>query len=205
MDLQRLNELDFSEAGSWPKAAKITVIVIVCLLVAGAGYWFDLRYQIQALERIRNEEESLRQQFVIKQTKAANLKIYRRQMAQIEEAFEVMLHQLPGRTEVADLLLDITQRGLSAGLTFELFKPQSETPRTFYAELPIQIRVRGHYHDFGRFISGVAALPRIVTVHDIRITPLDDDPQGRLVMELTARTYRYLEPHERRDAEEAAS
>ena len=197
MDLQKLNELDFSEAGSWPRPAKVVAIVLVCAAVAAAGYWFDLRHQIEALNQARAQEADLKQQFIIKQAKAANLKVYKRQMAQIEETFEVMLRQLPGRTEVADLLVDITQAGLAAGLTFELFKPQHETPKTFYAELPIQIRVRGHYHEFGKFISSVAALPRIVTVHDIRITPVKDDPEGTLVMDLTARTYRYLEPDER--------
>ncbi len=203
MDLQKLNELDFSEAGSWPRPAKAVAIVLVCAAVAAAGYWFDLRHQIDALNQARAQEAGLKQQFAIKQAKAANLKVYKRQMAQIQETFEVMLRQLPGRTEVADLLVDITQAGLSAGLTFELFKPQSETPKTFYAELPIQIRVRGHYHEFGKFISSVAALPRIVTVHDIRITPVKDDPEGTLVMELTARTYRYLEPDERPQEEKS--
>ncbi len=201
MDLQKLNELDLSEAGNWPRPAKVVAIVLVCAVVAAAGYWFDLRHQIDALNQARAQEASLKQQFTIKQAKAANLKVYKRQMAQIEETFEVMLHQLPGRTEVADLLVDITQTGLSAGLTFELFKPQQETPKTFYAELPIQIRVRGHYHEFGKFISGVAALPRIVTVDDIRITPVENDSEGTLVMELTAYTYRYLEPDERPQGE----
>ncbi len=197
MDPQKLNELDLSEAGNWPRPAKAVAIVLVCAAVAAAGYWFDLRHQIDTLNQARTQEASLKQQFTIKQAKAANLKVYKRQMAQIEETFEVMLHQLPGRTEVADLLVDITQTGLSAGLTFELFKPQQEAPKTFYAELPIQIRVRGHYHEFGKFISGIAALPRIVTVDDIRITPVENDSEGTLVMELTAYTYRYLEPGER--------
>ena len=201
MDLQQLNELDFSEAGSWPKSAKVVVIVLVCLMVAGAAYWFDLRHRLDEFQRVRAQEADLRQQLVIKQNKAVNLDIYKKQMAQIKEASELMFQQLPSRTEVADLLLDITQAGLNAGLTFELFKPQAETPRSFYAELPIQIRVRGHYHDFGRFVSAVAALPRIVTVHDLRITPIKDDPQGTLIMELTARTYRYLEPEEQHQAE----
>jgi len=199
MDLQRLNELDFSEAGSWPRPAKVVAIALVCAAVAAAGYWFDLRHQIDALAQARAQETALKQQFTIKQAKAANLKVYKRQMAQIEETFEIMLRQLPGRTEVADLLVDITQTGLSAGLTFELFKPQKETPKSFYAELPIQIRVRGHYHEFGKFVSGVAALPRIVTLDGIRIAPLEKDPEGTLAMDLTARTYRYLEPDERRE------
>lgn len=203
MDLQQLNELDFSEAGSWPKSVKVFVLVLVCLAVAGAAYWFDLRHRLDALQQVRDAEAELRQQLVIKQNKAVNLTIYKEQMARIEEASELMFHQLPSRTEVADLLLDITQAGLNAGLTFDLFKPQAEIPRSFYAELPIHIRLRGHYHDFGRFVSAVAALPRIVTIHDLRISPVPDDPQGTLIMELTARTYRYLEPEEQQPEEAA--
>ncbi len=205
MDLQQLNELDFSEAGSWPKGVKIAVVILVCLAVSGAGYWFDLRHRLDELQRVRNQEADLRQQLIIKQNKAVNLAIYEKQMEQIKEASELMFRQLPSRTEVADLLQDITQAGLNAGLTFELFKPQGEIPRSFYAELPIQIRLRGHYHDFGRFISTVAALPRIVTIHHLRISPITDDPQGTLIMELTARTYRYLEPEEQRADDEEAT
>jgi type IV pilus assembly protein PilO len=190
MNMQELNELDFGNVGDWPAAVKLILILILCGLVATGWYFLDTEQQYIDLNRVEKVEQELRADFEAKQAKAANLDAYRAQLAEMEESFGAMLRQLPNRTEVADLLVDVSQTGLAAGLEFELFKPQSEVPRDFYAELPIQIRVIGDFHEFGEFVSGLAALPRIVTVHDVQIRPRGE---GKLVLEATARTYRYLD------------
>jgi type IV pilus assembly protein PilO len=191
MTLQELNELDFSNIGDWPLLVKAILIVILCGLVAVGWYYFDIEGQYKELARAERTEQDLRQDFEIKQAKAANLDAYRAQLAEMEESFGAMLRQLPNRTEVADLLVDVSQTGLAAGLEFELFQPQGEVPKDFYAELPIKIRVVGTYHEFGEFVSGLAALPRIVTIHDVKIAPRRTGED--LSMEATARTYRYLD------------
>ena len=190
MNMQELNELDFSNIGEWP-----AVVKLILILMGGVGavwYFMDIEDQYKALERVENTEKDLRLDFEGKQAKAANLEAYRAQLAEMEESFGAMLRQLPNRTEVADLLVDVSQTGLAAGLEFELFQPQPEVPKDFYAELPIKIRVVGTYHEFGEFVSGLAALPRIVTIHDVQIQPAKNDA-GQLTMEATARTYRYLD------------
>ena len=193
MNMQELNELDFSNIGEWPAVIKAILIIILCGLVATAWYFLDTEDQYLQLQRVEKTEQDLRQDFEVKQAKAANLEAYRAQLAEMQESFGAMLRQLPNRTEVADLLVDVSQTGLAAGLEFELFQPQSEVPRDFYAELPIKIRVIGNYHEFGEFVSGLAALPRIVTIHDVEIQPRGGEKSSQLVMEATARTYRYLD------------
>jgi type IV pilus assembly protein PilO len=190
--MQDLNELDFSNIGDWPAVVKIILILLLCGLVGVGWYFYDIEARYEQLQRVENTEKDLRQDFETKQAKAANLEAYRAQLAEMQESFGAMLRQLPNRTEVADLLVDVSQTGLAAGLEFELFQPQAEVPKDFYAELPIKIRVIGNYHEFGEFVSGLAALPRIVTIHDVQIQPRADSP-GLLVMEATARTYRYLD------------
>ena len=189
MNLQDLNELNFSNIGDWPGLVKGFVILVVCGLVVGAGYYFDTQHQIADLERAEQEEVRLKKEFEKKQAKAANLEAYRQQLAEMKESFGTMLRQLPDKTEVAALLVDVSQTGLAAGLEFELFQPLGEIPREFYAELPIKLRVTGEYHEFGEFVSGLASLPRIVTIHDVVMQPKGD------VMELqaTAKTYRYID------------
>ncbi|NBC49847.1 MAG: type 4a pilus biogenesis protein PilO, partial [Gammaproteobacteria bacterium] len=169
-----LNELDLNEIGDWPVTAKAVVIALLCGLVGFGWYHFVTSGQIDQLERAEQKEQELRQGFERKQHKAANLEAYRRQLAMMEESFGAMLRQLPDQTEVASLLVDVSQTGLAAGLEFERFEPAAEITRDFYAELPIRVRVTGRYHEFARFISGLAALPRIVTVHDIEIRRGDD-------------------------------
>lgn len=191
MTLQELNELDFSNIGDWPAIVKAILIIILCGLVGAAWYFLDTEDQYKQLDRVEKIEVDLRADFEAKQAKAANLEAYRAQLAEMRESFGAMLRQLPNRTEVADLLVDVSQTGLAAGLEFELFQPQAEVPKDFYAELPIKIRVVGGYHEFGEFVSGLAALPRIVTIHDVRIEPRQRG--ASLVMEATARTYRYLD------------
>ena len=192
MNMQELNELDFSNIGDWPAAVKLILIIILCGLVGVAWYFLDTEDQYKQLQKVENIEQDLRQDFETKQAKAANLEAYRAQLAEMHESFGAMLRQLPNRTEVADLLVDVSQTGLAAGLEFELFQPQAEVPKDFYAELPIKIRVIGTYHEFGEFVSGLAALPRIVTIHDVQIQPRAENA-GQLVMEAMARTYRYLD------------
>lgn len=203
LDLSQFNNLDVNNIGNWPPVAKGVVIGLACLAVIGLGYWFDTQNQLDQLERARQQESKLKSEFEAKQGKAVNLDAYRQQMTEMEESFGTMLRQLPSKTEVADLLVDITQTGLASGLDFELFKPGAEVPREFYAEQPISIRVNGAYHEFGHFVSGVASLPRIVTLHDIRFSfqnkgdkPGKGDKADALLMEANAKTYRYLDEEE---------
>jgi len=195
MTLDELNELDFNDIGEWPAVVKAILILLLCGLLGVGWYFLMVQDQYKALEKVEREENQLRVDFEDKQARAANLEAYRTQLAEMRESFGTMLRQLPNRTEVADLLVDVSQTGLAAGLKFELFQPQQEVPREFYAELPIKLRVTGNYHQFGEFVSGLAALPRIVTIHDIVIKPISDKKggEGSLVLNATAKTYRYLD------------
>lgn len=201
MNLQELNELDLSNIADWPWPVKGVLVLILCIGLGVGWYYMDAEELLLQLERVEKKELELKQTFETKQGKAVNLEKYKQQLAEMRESFGSMLRQLPNKTEVADLLVDVSQTGLAAGLEFELFKPTGEVPREFYAELPIQLRVYGGYHEFGEFISGLAALPRIVTIHDVLITPLNkgkgkkgkDEGAGDLLMQATAKTYRYLD------------
>jgi len=192
--LEELQSLDANDVGRWPFAFRAGVIAIVFALVVGLGvYWFIIQDKAPALQRAEADEVSLRTTFENKQRKAANYDAYKSQLSQIEQSFGTMLRQLPGKTEIPSLIVDISQTGLAAGLQEKLFVPQSEIPKDFYAEKPIQIRLSGGYHEIGNFVSGIAALPRIVTLHDITITPESQDSYDQLSMEVTAQTYRYLD------------
>lgn len=190
-----LNELDFNNISEWPLAAKAVLIAFACGLIGFGWYHFITSGQIEQLERAEKKELELRQSFEQKQHKAANLEGYRQQLAEMQESFGAMLRQLPDQTEVASLLVDVSQTGLASGLEFELFQPTGEVNKDFYAELPIRVRVSGRYHAFATFISGLAALPRIVTVHNIEIGA--DDRQGAAAAPMTlgaiVKTYRYLD------------
>ena len=193
--VEELQSLDANDVGRWPLPFRIAVIVIVFLLVSGLGvYWFVVKDKAPQLERAQGEEKELRLTFENKQKKAANYDAYKAQLAQIEQSFGTMLRQLPGETEIPSLIVDISQTGLAAGLQEKLFVPQPELPRDFYAEKPIQIRLTGGFHEISKFVSGIAALPRIVTLHNININreagkgAFDD-----LSMEVTAKTYRYID------------
>lgn len=192
MNLQELNELDLSDIGNWPGFVKAILVLLLCAAVGVGWYFYDIEGRYEELARVQETEQELRLDFEAKQAKAANLEAYRAQLVEMEESFGAMLRQLPNRTEVADLLVDVSQTGLAAGLEFELFQPQGEVPKDFYAELPIKIRVIGSYHEFGEFVSGLAALPRIVTIHNVQVKSEQGAP-GNLVMEAMARTYRYLD------------
>lgn len=192
MNLQDLSNLNLGNAGNWPAAAKAGAIALLCALLLGAGYWFDTKAQLERLGEAQRQEQDKRAVFEQKQRKAANLEPLRQQLEEMKQSFGAMVRQLPNEAEIEALLVDISQTGLAAGLEFELFEPQPEVAKDFYAEKPIKIRVSGTYHEFGEFVSGVSALPRIVTQHDVSLAPRGQRG-SELVMEATAKTYRYLE------------
>lgn len=199
MDLNELDQLDLNSFGEWPLPVKAVAIVLVCLGLGGLTYYLDTQDQLVRLDQANASEVGLRTSFETKQRKAVNLEAYKKQLEEMKESFGAMLRQLPNKTEVASLLVDVSQTGLANGLEFELFQPEQEQVKEFYAELPIRIRVKGVYHDFGRFISGLAALPRIVTIHDAQITTLTpaagktESPDSKLTLQATVKTYRYLD------------
>ena len=192
--VEELQSLDVNDIGRWPTAFRVAVIAIVFAAVIGLGVWFFIvKDKHPQLQRAEATEVELRGVFEDKQKKAANYDAYKDQLAEIEQSFGTMLRQLPGETEIPSLIVDISQTGLAAGLQEKLFVPQPEIPKDFYAEKPIQIRLTGGYHEIGKFVSGIAALPRIVTLHNITITPESADSFDVLSMEVTAQTYRYLD------------
>lgn len=192
--VEELKSLDVNDVGRWPFAFRAAVIALVFVVVLGMGvYWFVVQDKAPQLQRVQDEEQTLRVSFENKQKKAANYDAYKAQLSQMEQSFGTMLRQLPGETEIPSLIVDISQTGLAAGLQERLFQPQPEIPKDFYAEKPITISLAGGYHEIARFVSGVAALPRIVTLHDINITPDDRENFDRLTMQVTAKTYRYME------------
>ena len=192
--LEELKSLDVSDVGRWPLLFRVAVIIIVFGAVTATGVWFTIvKDKAPQLQRAQQDEETLRVTFENKQRKAANYDAYKEQLSQIEQQFGTMLRQLPGETEIPSLIVDISQTGLAAGLQEKLFQPQSEIPKDFYAEKPIKIRLSGGYHEIANFVSGIAALPRIVTLHDINITPEDQNNFDQLSIEVTAKTYRYLD------------
>lgn len=200
---RELRGLDFNDIGRWPLVFHLFFIGLFWVLVSVAGYYFLVhKPQMPLLEKAQREEQELRASFEEKQRKAANFDRYKQQLAEIERSFGTMLRQLPGKTEIPNLLVDISQTGLGAGLQEELFQPMDEVRKDFYAEKPIKIRLKGSYHEFGRFVSDIAALPRIVTLHDIEIGPASKDAApDELVLNVTAKTYRYLDEEEMQPAE----
>lgn len=185
-----LSELDANNLGSWPAPVKVIAAFLLLIVVLALGYNFHLKELQTQLEQQRSQEVTLKQQFTTKAFEAANLEKYRQQMAEMEQSFGALLRQLPSDTEVPGLLEDITRTGLGSGLEFEEIKLMPEVTQQFYIELPIQIRVVGGYHDLASFVSGVASLPRIVTLHDFEIKPADDS-DAKLNMSIVAKTYRY--------------
>lgn len=187
-----LRDVDVRAAGDWPPAGKIFAIALLGLLILVAGHYFVVSKTLEDLESRRQTEQQLRQQFVFKYRQAVNLEAYREQLAQLKESFETMRRQLPDSNEIANLLVEITQAGLGRGLEFKLFQPGEAKPAGFYAELPISIEVTGSYHQLAEFASDVAGFPRIVTLHDLSLTPLGKD-SDLLVMKGMAKTYQYVE------------
>ncbi|MGH8711538.1 MAG: type 4a pilus biogenesis protein PilO [Burkholderiales bacterium] len=202
MTLNDLRALDPNNIGNWPFAPKLGLLLIGLILIVFAGYWFDWQGQLEELEKNQNKEERLRQVFLDKKKQAVNLEIYRKQLSDIGQSFGTLLKQLPNKSEMDALLTDINQAGLGRGLQFELFRPAGqETVSEFYAELPINIRITGNYHELGAFASDIAKLPRIVTLNDININPTKD---GTLAMDAVVKTYRYLDEDEIAKQKQAA-
>ena len=190
MTLDDLKSIDLKNFGAAPLAVKLGAIVLACIAILAAGYFLVIEGQIDEYKALQKKEEELRETFLGKKALAINLVVYKQQMEEMEQTFGAMRRQLPSQTEIPDLLIDITQAGLGRGLEFVLFKPEKERPIDFYAELPINIKVNGGYHELAQFVSDVSALPRIVTLGDITI---GGGEKGRLSMSATARTYRYVE------------
>lgn len=209
MKLADFNNIDFKNTGSLPLPVKVVLLLVLLTILVGAGYWFFWKPALEQLEMSRNKETQLRKVFLEKKKQAINLDAYRKQLEEVDRTFGEMLKQLPDKSQMAALLTDINQVGLARGLEFELFKPGKEVVGDFYAELPIQIKVLGNYHDLGGFAEDISRLPRIVTLNDVVITkvsaakksrsgPVSED-KSALMLEAVAKTYRYL------DAEEIAS
>jgi len=197
-----IRDLDFNNTGAWPREYKYAFCAIVIALIVGMAWWFFVRDKTDALERLERQETDLRAEFETKQGRAANLEPLKLQLAQMEQQLQQMLRQLPSKTEMPDLIIDISQTALATGLSNELFRPGPETPKEFYAEKPITLRMVGSYHQFGAFVSGVASLPRVVilTMHDISLKPRDKTSGIRrdvpLELSGTVKTYRYLDDEE---------
>ncbi len=204
-DLQRLaqdfKDLDPNDPGLWPLAPRLAAALAVLLATVAAFWWFDWRSQAERLERSAAEELQLRESWVTKKRQAVNLDEHRRQLAEIDRQFGALLKQLPNRAEMDSLLSDLNQAGLGRGLQFELFKPGADLVKEFYAEMPIEIRVTGGYHELGEFVSDIARMPRIVTLNDIA---LESGKDGRLELEAKAVTYRYLDEEELAQQRQAA-
>ena len=204
MNMQELNELDLSNIGDWPAIVKAILVLILSGLLVAGWYFLYAEDQYKELERVERVEQDLRQDFEIKQAKAANLEAYRAQLAEMQELLETMFRQLPSKTEMDKLLVDISQSALAAGIDVQLFQPNPEAYHDFYAERPISVRMLGDYHQFGEFVSGVASLPRVVilTMHDIALRPANQRDlgaaagDGRLILEGTVKTYRYIDEEE---------
>ena len=186
MNLSEIN-WDFNTAGTWPLPVKAAIMLFVCAVVVGGGVYFDTLDQLKSLESAEQKEQTLKREFELKQKKAVNFQDYQNQLTQIEASLDEMIRQMPTKEEVASLLIDISQTGLASGLKFKLFKPEAHIQKDFYSELPIKIQVIGKYEDLGLFVSGLASLPRIVTVHDVKITPEGKD--GSLLMSAVVKTY----------------
>jgi type IV pilus assembly protein PilO len=202
--IEELRSLDPRDPGRWPLVVHIAAVVAVFVVLAiGFTYLFVWQDMSTELDHEKVEEQGLRTEFKTKHSKAVNLAVYKQQLQDIERSFGALLRQLPGKTEVPSLLVDISQTGQSAGLQQKLFEPQAEVKKDFYAEQPIKIRLTGSYHQFGEFVSGIAALPRIVTLHDIEIKPDSKDAYDQLQLDVTAKTYRYLDDDEIAAAEAA--
>jgi len=202
-DLQSLDASDLKKVGSAPLAARAFILALGFVAIVSAGMWFMVKPMFNSLDRIAAKESSLKTTFDTTQAKAANRDAYVEQLGEMKRTFNVMLRQLPNKTDIESLLIDLSQTSVAAGLEVEYFKPESEVAREFYVEYPIRISVTGNYHQFGNFVSGLASLPRIVTLHNIAIQPTSGvqrsqggSAQQKLKMDLIATTYRYLEDDE---------
>jgi type IV pilus assembly protein PilO len=200
--IEELRALDPRDPGRWPLGFRVGAVAIWFVIVSFVlGYVWVWQTKSPELQAAESQEQALRTEFHNKHAKAVNLDVYKQQLKDIERSFGALLRQLPGKTEVPNLLVDISQTGLAAGLEEQLFQPAPEVKKDFYAELPIKIRLSGGYHQLAQFVSGIAALPRIVTLGNIEIKPVSKDSYEQLVLDLTAKTYRYLDEEELAAAE----
>ena len=203
-DFRNLNEQD---VGTWPLAPRLATLVGLFILILVGGWWFLWNEQLETLTAREQEEVKLKDEFIAKKTQAANLDLYRQQLNEIDRSFGALLRQLPSKSEVEALLVEVNQSGMGRGLQFELFKPNQEIVKDFYAELPINVKLTGQYHDFGAFAADIARLSRIVTLNNISITGSAQAKDGALAMEAVAKTFRYLDEEElaaKRKAAQAA-
>jgi len=194
-----LQSLDYSNPGGWSKAIKIGAVVLVVIAILAVGYWFSIKTKQENLKKLQRTEVDLKNSYAAKYQKAAQLPAYKNQLEEMEVILQSMLRQLPSKNEMSDLIVDVSQTALASGIENELFEPGAEMLKGFYAEKPITLRMKGNYHQFGNFVSGVASLPRVVilTMHDISLKPIGEATQGgRLILEGTAKTYRYLDDNE---------
>ena len=193
MTLDDINKLDLKTLADWPLPTKLTALAFLCVAIVAAGWWFDWRSGMETLDASRQKETELRSVFTTKKNQAINLEAYKKQLADIEQAFGALLKQLPNKQEMDALITDVNQAGLGRGLQFDLFKPEAETVSEFYAETPITVKVTGGYHDIAAFVSDVSKLSRIVTLQNVSMLPAKD---GVLNMDATVKTYRYLDDEE---------
>ena len=196
MKMSDLQNLDPQRIGSWPLPVRALIFLGLCIALLAGGFYLDTRNQMTSLAKTQAKEDQLWDAFELKQGRAANLEPLKQLLAEMKQSLGEQLRLLPNKTEIEGLLVDISQSGLASGLEFELFKPETEQPAEFYAIQPIRIAVTGTYHEFGNFISAVAALPRIVTQHDVNIAPRKGDTGDTLVMSMVAKTYRYMDDDE---------
>jgi type IV pilus assembly protein PilO len=197
--IDELNSLDTSNPGGWPSSIKLTSVVALAILIVVGGYFMFIKDMKTNLEGLQKKETELKNTYSFKYQKAAQLDAYKEQLKEMEIILQSMLRQLPSKNEMSDLIVDVSQTALASGIENELFEPGAESIKDFYAEKPITLRMKGNYHEFGNFVSGVASLPRVVilTMHDISLKPLGDSVLGgRLLLEGTAKTYRYLDDEE---------
>jgi type IV pilus assembly protein PilO len=197
MKLDDFSNIDFKNTGSLPMPVKLVLLSILFLILVGLGYWFLWSPAIDEFDQAKAKEEELRQVFLTKKAQAIKVEAYKQQMIDIEKTFGALLKQLPDKSQMDGLLTDINQAGLGRGLEFDLFKPGQETSADFYAEMPIQIKIKGSYHDIGAFATDISKLSRIVTLNDLSIAPMSKDAKDSvLTMEAVAKTYRYLDSSE---------
>lgn len=204
--IDEIQSLDTENPGGWPNSVKIVSLIFLVVLILFGGYWFFVKDMKLNLEKLQKKETELKNTYTFKYQKAAQLDAYKEQLEEMEIILQSMLRQLPSKNEMSDLIVDVSQTALASGIENELFEPGAETLQDFYAEKPISLKMKGNYHEFGSFVSGVASLPRVVilTMHDISLKPIGDSLQGgRLMLEGTAKTYRYLDDEEMAQQEAA--
>jgi type IV pilus assembly protein PilO len=198
--MDELNNIDLNNLGNASNPIKYGFLAIVFIVIIAAGIYFDTTNQLASLKTVQKKEIALKSEFTVKADQAAKLDLYKEQLAEMQASFQAILRQLPEKTDVESLLVDVSQTALANGLEIKKFKPSAEEKKGFYAELPIELEVSGTYHDLASFISGVAALPRIVTMHDLKLEQKkgtkDEPVSDKLQMTATAKTYRYLREDE---------